>query len=107
MLVCHSQGPDRIPSEIQKRGRLHYDFSKYTTVEPNISNNANYVDSIEKIAERIYELHEAFSQYEALHDCENFSLPSEADAIKWLDRIGRSAGVARAHLLFPGRQEGQ
>lgn len=93
------RGADRIPREIQKKGRLYYDFSKYTLVQPQISNNASYVDSINQIARRVYDLYEEFSQYDQLHDCAQFTLPSEEEAHQWLKRIKKS----RQPIRFSGR----
>ena len=97
------RGPDRIPPDIQKSGRLYCDFSKYTTVEPNISNNGTYIKHIDQIAKRVYDLYEAFSQYDDLHDCEKFTLPCEEEARKWLKKIRTSRKPTKLIANFPGR----
>jgi len=83
---------DNMPAEVQKEGRIPYDFSKYTLVEPDIGNNAAYVDKIDQIAERIHSLYQEFGPYD---DPECDELPSEADARAWLEGAGLSPRPAR------------
>jgi len=100
--------PDNILSEVEKKGRrIYYDFSKYSTVEPNVSNNAKYVGFIDEIAGRIYELHQEFSQYDNQHNCDDFILPSETDALTWLEEIRKAPGAISSKQSFPVRQEGR
>jgi hypothetical protein len=85
---------DDLPEEIQ--GAIHYqDFSAYTTADPNITRNPEYVDKIEQVARYIYELYEECQAGggAAFGNCEAFELPAEDEVGGW--EVRRQA--------FPGR----
>ncbi len=94
------RGSDHLPAEI-KTQRHFYDFSGYTLVEPEITNNERYVNTIEQIAQRIYELYKSFSALpdDPCSDCNGFSLPTAIEIQQWL------ANVTITRPGFPGREE--
>jgi hypothetical protein len=85
--------PDRLKKVIH-----HCDFSKYSTVSPDISQNQQYVDEIEKIAKVVYGQYKTFVDLDEKisNHCDLFELPSEEEAEPW--RINN--GTA----LFPLRE---
>lgn len=96
------RAPEKVPQETKRH--LYYDWSKYTMVEPKINNNKTYTDHIDQIVKRIDYLYEAFSQYDELHDCKKFLLPSEEEARKWLKKIRTSRNPTKLIPNFPGRR---
>jgi hypothetical protein len=79
--------PDRL------RKVIHYcDFSKFSTVSPDISKNQQYVDEIEKIAKVIHEHYETLVglDEEITNQCDSFQLPSEEE----VEPLRRTIGTA-------------
>jgi hypothetical protein len=65
---------EELPEDI--KNQLHYlDFSEYTTATPNIRGNLKYVQEIEKVARKIYELHRLFENIDPCRACDEFILP--------------------------------
>ena len=91
------RGSEQIPEYL--RGRLYYDFSKYTLVDPGISDSREYAAKIDEIAKKIYEISETLkSRYQdPCISCESFNLPSENEIRNWL------SSVEKVYPVFPGR----
>jgi len=89
------RGPEHLPSEIKRR--LYYDFSAYTLVRPEISNNPQYVEAIEEIARRIREIYDHFRglPQDPCGACKDFALPAEEEIQEWLE------GVVAPRSPFP------
>ncbi len=86
--------PEELPVEI--REHVHYmDFRGFTLYDARIRRNRQYVNSIERMAEYISELHELCVQagVDAGDDCAAFQLPEESQVTAW-------GSVQRP---FPGR----
>ncbi len=87
-----------LPDRLKKF--IHYcDFSRFTTVSPNINQNQEYVEQIQKIADVIYEHYEMLVNLneESADLCDSFTLPSEEEVEPWRRS---SSGAAP----FPGRE---
>lgn len=87
-----------IPDEL-KEADVYCDFSTFTTASSDISEDADYVGQIEKIAQVIVEHYNDLdhADYDITGSCENFELPSEDDVADWR----RSPHVNNKR--FPGR----
>ncbi len=72
------RGANRIPNIINLK-RQCFDFSKYTLSSPNILDYTEFVKELPKIAERIYDFFNSFSEMQTnlCQECENFNLPTE------------------------------
>ena len=81
------RGPEHLPPELKRR--LYYDFSAYTLVRPEISNNPQYVEVIEEIAQRIREIYDRFGVLldDPCGNCEEFALPAEEEIQEWLETV--------------------
>jgi hypothetical protein len=97
------RGAELIPSEVRRRGRFSYDFSRYTLLETDISRNEGYVGSIQEIAQRVHELHSEFRNYDDPFAANAFELPSEDEARGWLRQNGELRNAEDIASGFPGR----
>jgi hypothetical protein len=83
-IIFRTRIDGEIPAELRKTN-TYCDFSKFTTASSDISQNAEYVAEIEKIARTIVE------HYNALEDagcdisstCNEFELPDEENIVVW------------------------
>jgi hypothetical protein len=90
--------PETLPPEI--RDNIHYmDFRGFTLADQRIRRNRQYVESIERTAEYIWELHDLClaAGVDAADDCAAFELPEESQVAAW-------GGVGKP---FPGRNGSQ
>jgi hypothetical protein len=87
-----------IPEEL-KETNTYCDFSKFTTASSDISQNAEYVAEIEKIARTIVEHYNELEDagYDIGSSCNTFELPDEADVNGW------KRSLAIKPKRFPGR----
>lgn len=88
-----------LPSEI--KAATHFaDFSKFTTADPDISKNQEYVEKIDDIAKHIYEHYRSCEGggSNIFSECPTFQLPAEEDTPRWFKESTRHP------LPFPGRE---
>lgn len=93
---------DYVPKIIEERD--HYSFGNNAFLLPDdaILTHDKYYPQIEQIAKYISNCCEIFEDNSELFDpCENYNLPTEIEALEFLDRINSSGN--RSHLPFPGR----
>jgi hypothetical protein len=93
------RGSEKIPDHLKENGRLYYDFSKYTLVDPGIGDSKEYAAKIDEIAKKIYEISQVLKtpSQDPCISCESFNLPSEDEIKDWLN------SVEKVSPEFPGR----
>ncbi len=82
------RGADHIHHKI-KRKRQCLDFSNYTLSSPNILKKTKFAEEIRKIAERIHNFFENFSEIKIAfcQECESFELPIEDNVPEIIDQF--------------------
>ncbi len=92
------RGAEALPDDIKER-RHYYKFDDFLLSDVEISKHPAYAPKIREIARTIYDHHQRLSTLptDLCQHCRQFTLPSEADILPWLETVQGSV------TPFPGR----
>jgi hypothetical protein len=97
-IIFRTRIDGEIPEELRKN-TTYCDFSKFTTASSEISENAEYVAEIEKIARTIVQHYNELEAagYDLSNSCGDFRLPREDEVTVW------ARSLRPTPKPFPGR----